>query len=110
MSAVSPGALVIFSAAYLPMPSCVIPRWTGTSSFFGSLVKRIVLFGSAEIDVHQARNGGLRIGVAVVVDALDERVGAVPDADDGDAHLVVLVARLSVGRGAAGGRGAVAVG
>ena len=46
MSAVSPGALVIFSARYLPRPSCVIPRWTGTSScgHLGEL-DRVVLPG-----------------------------------------------------------------
>ena len=49
MSAVSPDALVIFCAAYLPMPSCVIPRWTGTPSFLGSLVNLIVLLGSAQM-------------------------------------------------------------
>ena len=32
MSAVWPGALVIFSFRYLPSPSWVIPRWTGTPS------------------------------------------------------------------------------
>ena len=37
MSAVSPGALVIFSLRYLPRPSWVMPRWTGTPSF-GHLV------------------------------------------------------------------------
>ena len=49
MSAVSPDAFVIFSAAYLPIPSWVIPRWTGTSSFFGTFVNSIVLFGSAQM-------------------------------------------------------------
>ena len=38
----------------------------------------------AEADVHQARDGRGLVGVAVVLDALDERGGAVPDADDGD--------------------------
>ena len=49
MSAVSPGAFVIFSSAYLPMPSWVIPRWTGTPSLRGTFVNLIVLFGSAQI-------------------------------------------------------------
>ena len=42
---------------------------------------------------------GLR--VAVVVHALDERGGAVADADDGDAHLPAGLA-MSVGRGLVG--------
>ena len=32
------------------MPSCVMPRWTGTPSFLGTLlVNLIVLFGSAQM-------------------------------------------------------------
>ena len=53
---------------------------------------------AAEIDVHQARDGLVRVGVGVVVDALDERVRAVAHADDGDADLVGLVAGAAVGR------------
>ena len=49
MSAVSPGALVIFSLRYLPRPSWVMPRWTGTPSFFGTLANFIVLFCPAQI-------------------------------------------------------------
>src|SRR5919199_1364084 len=48
MSAVSPGAFWIFSARYLPRPSCVIPRWTGTPRC-GTSANLIVLFGSAQI-------------------------------------------------------------
>ena len=50
MSAVEPAALVIFSFRYLPRPSWVIPRWTGTSSF-GSLPSPSfsVLFWPAKI-------------------------------------------------------------
>ena len=44
----------------------------------------------AEVDVHEARDRVGRVGVLVVLDALDERVGAVADADDRDAHLVLL--------------------
>ncbi len=50
MSAVAPGALVIFSLRYLPSPSCVMPRWTCTPSLSGTLsVKRIVLFWPDQI-------------------------------------------------------------
>jgi hypothetical protein len=42
----------------------------------------------AEVDVHEARNGVLGRRVLVVLDPLEERVGAVPHADDRDAHLV----------------------
>ena len=38
------------------------------------------------------------IGVLVVLDALEQRVGAVADADDGDAHLVLRRARRSSSR------------
>ena len=41
----------------------------------------------AEVDVHQAGDLLRRVGVAVEVDALDERRGAVSDADDGDPDL-----------------------
>ena len=51
---------------------------------------------AAEVDVHEAGDGLVRVGVAVVVDALDEGVGAVADADDGDPHLLVLVAAAAV--------------
>ena len=52
---------------------------------------------AAEVDVHQARDALRAVGVAVVVDALDEGRGAVADADDGDAHLLALVAGSAVG-------------
>src|SRR4051794_21200364 len=60
---------------------------------------------AAEVDVHEPRHplGGVRVGV--VLDALHERVRAVADADDRDADLVVLVARLAVGGGAVRRRG-----
>ncbi len=103
MSAVSPGALVIFSLRYLPRPSWVIPRCTGTPSLRGTLANLIVLFWpaqiasprslptfvgvdvegggeldvadvvAAEVDVHQAGHALRRVGVAVVVHALHER-------------------------------------
>jgi hypothetical protein len=45
MSAVSPGALVIFCERYLPRPSWVMPRCTGTPRCFGDLreLDRVVL-------------------------------------------------------------------
>ena len=45
---------------------------------------------AAEVDVHQARDLLVGIGVLVVLDALDEAVGAVADADDRDADLAVV--------------------
>ena len=44
---------------------------------------------AAQFDVHEAGNFLGRIGVLVVLDALDEGVGAVADADDRDADLLV---------------------
>ena len=53
MSAVSPGALVIFSFRYLPRPSWVMPRYTGTPRLLGTarrpLANLIVLFCPAQI-------------------------------------------------------------
>ena len=53
MSAVSPGAFLIFSFRYLPRPSWVMPRYTGTPSFLGTavspLANLIVLFCPAQI-------------------------------------------------------------
>ena len=48
MSAVSPGALVIFSLRYLPRPSCVMPRCTFTPSS-GTSANLIVLFWPDQI-------------------------------------------------------------
>ena len=48
MSAVSPGALVIFSFRYLPRPSWVMPRWTLTPSF-GTSENLNVLFWPEKI-------------------------------------------------------------
>ena len=47
---------------------------------------------AAEVDVHQPRDEVVLLGVLVVVAALDEAAGAVPDADDGDPDLAVLAA------------------
>ena len=47
---------------------------------------------AAEVDVHQARDEVVLLGVLVVVAALDEAARAVADADDGDADLAVLAA------------------
>ena len=50
MSTVEPSALVIFCCRYLPRPSCVIPRWTGTPrGRTSSFTNRIVLFSPAQI-------------------------------------------------------------
>ena len=57
---------------------------------------------AAEVDVHQARHLLGRVGVLVVLDALHERAGAVADADDRDADLLVLVTRGAVGRAVGG--------
>ena len=53
---------------------------------------------AAEVDVHQAGDELSSGGVLVVLDALEERVGAVADADDGDAHLVLGAACRSWSR------------
>ena len=53
---------------------------------------------AAQVHVHEAGHGLVGVGVLVVLDALDERGGAVADADDRHAHLVALVARAAVGR------------
>src|SRR5215218_353895 len=47
---------------------------------------------AAEVDVHQARHFLAGVRVLVVLDALDEAVGAVADADDRDADLLVRAA------------------
>ena len=50
MSTVEPSAFVIFSFRYLPRPSCVIPRWTGTPSLGRSpSMNFIVLFWPEKI-------------------------------------------------------------
>ena len=49
MSTVEPSALVIFSLRYLPRPSCVMPRWTGTPRCGTSSVNLIVLFWPDQI-------------------------------------------------------------
>jgi hypothetical protein len=41
---------------------------------------------AAEVDVHQAGYPDVRVGVLVVLDALDERRGAVAYANDGDTN------------------------
>ena len=51
---------------------------------------------AAEVHVHEPGDLLLGIGVAVVLHALHERVGAVADPDDGDAHLFGSVARCAV--------------
>ena len=47
---------------------------------------------AAQIDVHQARDEVVGVRVLVVVAALDEAAGAVPDPDDGDPDLAVAAA------------------
>ena len=118
MSSVSPGAFVSTSDMYLPMPSWVMPRETVTP-VFGTSENLIVSFGcaqmasdevladlvgghvegggelditdviAAQVDVHEAGHEGVGRRVLVVLDALQQRVGAVADADDRDADLVV---------------------
>jgi hypothetical protein len=56
---------------------------------------------ATQIDVHQPGDGRRRVGVAVVVHALDERRGAVADADERDSHLLRLVAPGAVPLGRA---------
>ncbi len=51
---------------------------------------------AAEVDVHEARDSAVRVGVLVVLDALHERVGAVAHADDRNAHLLALIAAGAV--------------
>ena len=48
MSAVSPGAFLIFCLRYLPRPSCVMPRSTLTPRF-GTSANLIVLFWPDQI-------------------------------------------------------------
>jgi hypothetical protein len=50
MSTVEPSALVIFSLRYLPSPSWVMPRMTGTPRFgTSSRTNLIVLFSPAQM-------------------------------------------------------------
>ncbi len=58
---------------------------------------------AAEVDVHEAGDRLVGIGVLVVLDALDEAVGAVADADDRDADLAVVGARAVSGRAVGSG-------
>src|SRR5262249_4754350 len=51
---------------------------------------------AAEVDVHEPRYELARVRVLVVLDALEEGVGAVAHADDRYAHTVVCVLRLAV--------------
>ena len=51
---------------------------------------------AAEVDVHEAGDELILVRVLVVLAALEQRVGAVADADDGDAHLAVVLARAPV--------------
>ena len=100
------------------MPSCVMPRETFTPVFgdvgeldrvvrvrphrLGEVDADLALDDvergdeldvadvvAAEVDVHQARDELVVGGVLVVRHALEERVGAVADADDRDADLVL---------------------
>ena len=63
---------------------------------------------AAEVDVHEPGDELIRVGVLVVLDALKERVRAVADADDGDAHLSVR-APLAVGASVGLGHGVLSV-
>jgi hypothetical protein len=53
---------------------------------------------AAEVDVHEAGDELVVRSVLVVLDALEQRVRAVPDADDRDADLAVVEACSTVGR------------
>ena len=126
-SSVSPGAFSTISLTYLPSPSCVIPRETRIPVFghvreldgvvrvrpdrvrevLADLVLRDVEGGgeldvadvvAAEVDVHEAGDEVVGRRVLVVLDALDERAGAVADPDDRDADLAVVAAGVAVGR------------
>ena len=131
MSAVGPSAFVMISPRYLPRPSCVMPRCTVTPVVrdVGEL-DRVVLAAhdrlreiladllvvdvergdeldvahvvAAEVDVHQARHELVVGGVAVVVDALHERGGAVADSHDGDADAAILGAAIAIAVAIAG--------
>ena len=103
---------------YLPRPSCVMPRLTSTPVFgdvgeldrvvrvrpdrvgeiLADLVLRDVERGdeldvadvvAAEVHVHEAGDELVVGRVLVVLDSLEERVGAVADADERDADLVL---------------------
>ena len=107
---------MIFSFRYLPRPSWVIPRCDGDADVrhvgeldrvvlprpdrLGEVFADLLLVDveggdefdvadvvAAEFDVHQAGDFLGRVGVLVVLDALDEGVGAVADPDDRDADL-----------------------
>ena len=121
MSAVGPGAFSMIWLRYLPRPSWVIPRSTVTPMCsdlledvgvvrlrvdrLGQVLADLVLVDveggdeldvldviAAEVDVHQARDEVVLLGVLVVVAALDEAARAVADADDRDADLAVAAA------------------
>ena len=64
---------------------------------------------AAEVHVHEARDELVVRRVLVVLDPLEKRVGAVADADDGDAHLV-LRARLPVGGAVGRSHGVLSIG
>ena len=59
---------------------------------------------AAQVDVHQARDEVVGLGVLVVVAALDEAAGAVADAHDRDADLAVACRGLAAPFGALGAR------
>ena len=122
-SAVGPGAFSMIWDRYLPRPSWVMPRSTLTprcghvhelervvlarEDRLGQVLADLLLVDVerghelhvadvvvAQLDVHQARDEVVGLGVLVVVAALDQAAGAVADADDGDADL--LAARLGL--------------
>jgi hypothetical protein len=110
MLVVGPGALVVTCDRYLPRPSCVMLRWTGTPRG-GTSAKRIVRgpwrgpgppcwpdvergreldvadMIAAQIDVHEAGDQVVVRRVAVVVHGLHQGGGAVPHADDRNANF-----------------------
>ena len=125
MSSVSPGALVVTSARYLADPvvghaavdgdarlrhvgevdRVVRVRPHRVGEVLADLVRGHVERGreldvadvvAAQVHVHQAGHELVVRRVLVVLHALEQRVGAVADADDRDADLV-LAARATVG-------------
>ena len=116
MSAVAPGAFSMIWLRYLPRPSCVMPRSTGTPRC-GASVNVSVLLGSVKIAserslptllhvdvegghevevadvvvaqqrVHDAGDLLALLGVAVEVHALHQRGGAVAHSDNRDVDL-----------------------
>ena len=87
--------MVLFSEALIASARSLPTFLSSTSNAAtNSHVADVVL---TEVDVHEAGDGGRRVGIAVVVHALHERRRTVADADDGDAdgtHVLLLGSRV----------------